>query len=368
MATRLKGIKELSPGRWRVYASIRDPRSRTGRKEVKRIVEGTLADAQAAREEVVAELRETGAVALATRPTLGVYARQWIALRAPRLSEATVAKYLQALEHILNDLGDYYVDALVPSDARAFVAAQLESYAPVTVAGRLRVLRTLAADAVADGVCERDFAARVPLPTGEGYTEDEPNLLRGDELDTVLAAVPARWQALTTAIAFTGLRWSEASALRWEDVDREAGVLRVRRRNYRGRVGKTKTRSSRRSVPLHPELAAVLDEHRRQMVADQHPGLAAGWIFSTPQGELYKGWPLVRVLRRAMEAAGIKRRLTPHGLRRTWNDLVDRAASRRVTRALIGHATEAMTDHYGSVDHDEKREAAVLALRKARGE
>jgi integrase len=43
--------------------------------------------------------------------------------------------------------------------------------------------------------------------------------------------------ALAAKLAFTGLRFCHASALRWEDFDRGNGVLRSRRRQLRGLVG-----------------------------------------------------------------------------------------------------------------------------------
>ena len=50
--------------------------------------------------------------------------------------------------------------------------------------------------------------------------------------------------------AATGLRPSELFALQWGDVDRAAGVVQIRRAYANGRVKQTKTRLSRRAVPL----------------------------------------------------------------------------------------------------------------------
>ena len=50
--------------------------------------------------------------------------------------------------------------------------------------------------------------------------------------------------------AATGLRPSELFALEQGDVDRAAGVVQIRRAYANGRVKQTKTRLSRRAVPL----------------------------------------------------------------------------------------------------------------------
>ena len=100
------------------------------------------------------------------------------------------------------------------------------------------------------------------------------------------------------------------------------------------------------------------------MVAARHPGLAAGWIFPTERGTLHKGTPLGKVLQQAVDRAGLKLRLTPHGLRRTFNDLARRVASSMVVRAITGHVTETMTEHYSVIDAGEKKavQDAVVAL------
>jgi hypothetical protein len=71
------------------------------------------------------------------------------------------------------------------------------------------------------------------------------------------------------------------------------------------------------------------------------------------------------VLRRA----GITKRVSVHGLRRTFNNLSRQVAGVIVTRAITGHVTEEMTEHYSHVDRAEKLRAAdqVVALAGLRG-
>jgi integrase len=96
----------------------------------------------------------------------------------------------------------------------------------------------------------------------------------------------------------------------------------------------------------------------------QHPGLAAGWVFPSRKGGLYRCYPMNKVLAQSIRAAGIKKHLSQHGLRRTFNDLLTRVVSGRVARGILGHSTVQMTDHYSFVDRSEKRaaQAAVLQL------
>ncbi len=174
------------------------------------------------------------------------------------------------------------------------------------------------------------------------------------------------WYAAVLLDVIAGLRWGELSALRWEDIDEQEGVIKVRRGNDKGReVSSTKTGDDEdepKLVPLLPIVADVLRERRAQMLREQHPGIAAGWIFPTAKGTLHKGTPLRPVLDRACSACGTKRRITTHGLRHVANDLLRRVADGEVVRAIIGHSTPQMTHHYSHVDAGEKMLAAKGAL------
>jgi integrase len=86
---------------------------------------------------------------------------------------------------------------------------------------------------------------------------------------------------------------------------------------------------------------------------------ASEWVFPSDVGTPRYGTTLARPLRRAMVAAGIERRLTPHGLRRTLNDVLRVVASADVQKAITGHSSEAMRQHYAHVRVEER--AAAIA-------
>ncbi len=55
----------------------------------------------------------------------------------------------------------------------------------------------------------------------------------------------------------------------------------------------------------------------------------------------------VRQNRAILARAGITKRVTVHGLRRTFNNLSRQIAGNIVTRAITAHVTEEMTEHLG---------------------
>jgi integrase len=109
---------------------------------------------------------------------------------------------------------------------------------------------------------------RVRLPKRE---RGRPEMPTQDELRAILAEVSGRWRPLIVALVFTGLRGSEARGLRWENVDPEERVLRVRERvDQWGAFGPPKSEAGTRDIPLAPIVVNTLRE----------------WKLACPKGEL----------------------------------------------------------------------------------
>jgi integrase len=369
--TRYRGIKEIEKGKYLINVKARNPRlGKIQRQQVTFL--GTLEQANAERLRLLADIRAGSVEGL--RMTLGAFVKSWLERKVPTLSEATAQKYAIDLTlHILPVLGDFFLDALRPSDVQKFVNQDAAAHAGWSVRNRLTLLRQIAKDAIADDLIVRDFCARVRAPEGADYDEENPNKLTASQLDSLLRHFlehePA-WYTLVLAIASTGMRWGEVSALRWEDIDEVAAEIRIRRRNWKGEIGDCKTKKSRRNVPLEPELAERLRELRRVMVERQDPALAGGWIFPVMKGprrgQPQRGTPLRNVLVRALRDSELGVELTTHGLRRTFNDLCRRVADRQVAKAIMGHTTDRMHEHYSLPDRNEKREAQAKVLRLVR--
>jgi integrase len=112
-----------------------------------------------------------------------------------------------------------------------------------------QALRQVLNRAVAWRLLEENPAKRgVPNP-GRRCREQRP-LDSWEQIRTVAAALGRARGPMVLFAAATGLRPSELFALEHGDVDRQAGVVQIRRAYANGRVKQTKTRLSRRAVPL----------------------------------------------------------------------------------------------------------------------
>ena len=90
----------------------------------------------------------------------------------------------------------------------------------------------------------------------------EKDVLTPDQFQQLVQQLSVRDRAMVLLIGSTGLRRSEMIALTWSDLNIRAMEVNVLRSCVRNRIGKTKTESSCRPVPLHPLVLNPLLEWR----------------------------------------------------------------------------------------------------------
>ena len=171
------------------------------------------------------------------------------------------------------------------------------------------------------------------------------------QVASLAAAVPAHYAALVRALAYTGMRWGEATALRVRDVDLVRGRVDVSRSfaDINGRLieGTPKSHQAR-TIPLLPTVRA--DLARLASGADRD-----ALLFTTPDGHRLRSSNFRQnVWLPAVRAAGFDG-LTPHGLRHTAASLYIAAGTPpKVVQRIMGHASVAFTlDVYGHLYPDE---------------
>lgn len=316
------------------------------------------------------------------RLRVGEFAQSWIASKALRIDRTTARTYALALDrHILPALGDFYYDELtcrhvqdwIDNSIRRGWTAQAKGrkgsqetstrhpYRRSAISVWLRTLRTMSRDAMAELDLPRDPTIRVELPRDDRELEEQPKALTAAELGRFLDAFRQNHldhYALVATLAFTGLRFCHASALRWEDWDEAGALLRIQRKHVRSKIGPVSRRKrAPREYPIEPRLAEILRQHRER-IGTQPELVASGWMFPSKTGTLRTPNSMDRAWAKALVTAGITRRFTVHGLRYTFTDLIRRAnVDAVVRRAMTGHVTEEMQRHYSHVDLDEKRAA-----------
>ena len=209
--------------------------------------------------------RVDGLVIDAGSLTVGEYLDRWLKDVMGTVRESTYERNEQLVRlHIRPALGRIKLKNLTAAHVRWFYRDRLDSGLASSTVHKIHVvLHKALRAAVADGLIARNAAAGVKLPR---ISREEIHPLSVEETRRLLkAASDDRLEALYVLAIATGLRQGELLALKWEDVDLERGMLRVRRTltRERGRVflGEPKTTNSRRSVKLTTDAVEALRTH-----------------------------------------------------------------------------------------------------------
>ena len=211
-----------------------------------------------------------GEYAPISRVTLAEYLPEWLSTYSGRTSRGlraqTRLEYQQDLErHALPFFGRARLAEIEPRDIKHFIATLIEKgLSSSSVRRRLAPLRALLATAVEDGLIRSNPATgvRIPRSPADRLDHDHSKALNEDELRRLLHELPTGSRLFVEFLAHTGLRFSEAIGVRWDDVDFEQRRLHVRRRLYHG-IDAPKSRYGRRAIPLSPRMLISLADLRR---------------------------------------------------------------------------------------------------------
>ena len=333
-------------------------RTRRGGFEVRLWIDGRRVSRWARTEReakrLLAELRQTRAVGGSVedaRITVAEYLSQWLAAARPDLSPRTYDRYEQLVRlHLAPAFKRRRLVDLRPQQVQALYAEKRETLSETTVHHLHACLHTALEQAVRWEIVARNVCDLVRAPRVEQY--EAAVLTHEQERQLLAAAAGDRLEALYVLALTTGMREGELLGLKWEHVDLDAGVIRVRTALSAPTGGATlkrpKNASSARELPLINIAADALARHKRRQAEER---LAAGdrWQerglvfantvggFILPGNFLRRGfWPL-------LERAGLPR-VRVHDLRHSIGTrLQERGLPPQQVSDLLGHARTSTT-------------------------
>ena len=273
-----------------------------------------------------------------SRQPFNVYARQWLdgyrGRTSKGVSSATMAGYRDAVERFaVPYFGSTALDRLDPPALRRYIDHLAgKGLARNSVKAAYAPVRAMLGSAFDDGLLTTNPAAGVRVLVADNRPT-MPKWLSAEQTAALLAEIPAAHADLVYLLASTGLRISEALAVRWADLRLLDGTPTLA-------VTRSKTTAGLRTVTLSPEAMRRLT--RRRAVAD----FAADddLVFPTRVGtEIDQRNFRAQVFRPAAERAGVPW-ATPHKLRHGLASLMaSRGLSAPQIAAQLGHADGGVT-------------------------
>ena len=208
---------------------------------------------------------------------------------------------------------------------------------PSTVAKSYRLLRTILATAVDDGLIKRN-PCRIKGAASEKPVE-RPTLTL-PQVAAMADAVGPRFRLLVLLAVFAGLRWGELTGLTRANVDVDARLIRVREtvvelKDGSRSFGPPKSAAGVRNVSI-PEF--ILGDVRWHLERFAEPG-PAGHLFIGERGALLRRTTFTKVWERARAEVGLPA-VHFHDLRHTGNTLAAATgASLAELMARMGHSS-----------------------------
>jgi integrase/recombinase XerD len=226
-------------------------------------------------------------------------------------------------------------DTATAEDVRRFQVYQRESgVQPPTIncsVSALRFFFTVTLD-------RPDLSRRLVLAR---YARKLPPVLSVEEAGRLLEAAPGiKYKAVLGTAYGAGLRVSEVASLKIGDIDSTRMLIRVEQ--GKGRKD--------RNAMLSPQLLALLrlwwQEGKRRGVMLPH-----GWLFpGRSRTDPVSTRQINRAIHEAADAAGIRKRVTPHTLRHSFaTHLLEQDVDIRVIQVLLGHSKLDTTALYARV-------------------
>jgi integrase/recombinase XerD len=238
-----------------------------------------------------------------------------------------------------------------PADGRAPAAA-------TTIQRKVACLRSFYRHLRREELLDRDPTAEL---RGPPKGKRLPKVLSRDEVSQLLVqpqgAGPAalRDRALLELMYACGLRASEAVGIELDELDIEAGVLRVTGKGSKERIvpiGSKAVAALLAYLTVGRPLLVGIGESRRVFVNQRGRGL-------TRQG-LYK------IVQRHARSAGLAEKMSPHTLRHTFaTHLLAGGCDLRSLQEMLGHADIATTQMYTHLSAERLRDVYFAAHPRA---
>ena len=295
------------------------------------------------------------------------YCEKWLRSRRGIISDGVYDDY----ESVINcriathDLGKMYPSEINIEILNIFLKELSEKYSKGSITKTWAVLRQVIAYGQENGRIQQFNISKVVKPSEDNCKVKKKEIPFIDEYDMNMLYEEAysgkygNASRIIVFIMYTGVRISEALALKWKDIAPDMASVMIRasvRRNivrdkelnavkengvnvYEPVVKVTKSKDSNRTIPLPERAREVI------MFAYANKTKDDDFVFVTAEGHPYNKRTVERTLQRMLKNSNCRRKdYTPHCLRHGYGSvLISKGVDIKIVSELLGHSDIAFT-------------------------
>ncbi len=327
-----------------------------------------------------------------TKPGTSWTVHQWTEHWLHNIASATTDDrgwdaYFYAVKHIVKHIGAHRLPNLLPDHLETMYHKMQQRGASAGTAHQVhRTIRTALNEAVRRGYLTRNPALIAKAPR---VKEEEVEPFTQDEIAKIFdAALKSRNSCRWIIAVALGLRQAEVLGLRWEDIDLDAGTLRVtvqrprpkwkhgchgscdrkqpgrcpNRFNVRNELEPPKSRAGRRPIGLPAPLVDHLTRHRSEQEEEREKAgdlwRDEGWVFTDETGAPLNHRTDQKHWKDLLVAAGV-REARLHDARHTSTTvLLELGVPERTAMGIMGWSNPSITRRYQHVTATARQDVA----------
>ena len=268
------------------------------------------------------------------------------------LAANSIAAYNQDLTKyigILKEKGIEDPGKITRKDITDFLFSLRGSLTPTSVARVLSTVKSFHKFLVREKLVSANPSDLIDGPKLE---KKIPSFLTSEEISRVLKipnlkrAQGIRDRAILELMYATGLRVSEASNLRFSDVNADVGFVKCKGKGSKERI-----------VPLgkiaHQFLSKYYEESRPKLLGKK----TNAYLFLAQGGRHLSRQSIWKMIKSVVHGAGIKKRVSPHTLRHSFaTHLLEHGADLRSVQEMLGHSSITTTQIYTHINQTRLKE------------
>lgn len=229
------------------------------------------------------------------------------------------------------------------SDILKYLAAERQRIEAPSLARRLVAVKLFHRFLVKESYLKQDVTSVLDSPK---LWKKLPQFLNQSEMEAMLKAPQgnkaqaARDRALLELLYASGMRVSELSQLKVDDINLENAFIKCRGKGSKERI-----------VPIGRQAINACTHYLEKMRTKQKP--QNDQVFIGKNGTGLTRQAIWQLIRKYAKLAGVTKKITPHTFRHSFaTHLLEGGADLRIVQELLGHADIATTQIYTHVSRD----------------